>query len=121
MLGPGIYFATNYGATDFKRNQSTEGGAIFCAVLDMARVCEIYDKNDDHNYSKHFNSKYLRHGAGVEYDEFVVYSESQVLEYTIIVEQRAIDSFRARNRREYCNCIWKRNLFFIFYQNSIEI
>lgn len=105
MLGPGIYFATNYAATDFKRNQSTEGGAIFCAVIDMARVCEIYEKSDDQNYSQHFNSKYLRHGAGDLYDEFVVYSESQIVEYTIIVEQKAIDSYRERNKRECCNCI----------------
>lgn len=106
MLGPGIYFATNYSATDFKRNQSTEGGAIFCAVLDMGRVCEIYEnKQDAHDYSKKYNSKYLRHGAGDAYDEFVVYSESQVVEYTIVVERRAIESFRARHKRDVC-CQW---------------
>jgi predicted outer membrane repeat protein len=101
MLGPGIYFATNYDATEFKRNQSTEGGAIFCAVLDMGRVREVVDKNDSLNYSKTYNSKYLRHGAGDAYDEFVVYSESQVVEYTIIVEQAAIDSYRAKNQRTF--------------------
>lgn len=105
MLGPGIYFANNYDATDHKRNQSTEGGAIFCAVLDLGRVLEIQDKTYSGNYSKYFNSKYLHHGGGEVYDEFVVYRESQVIEYTIIVEQEAINSYRERHTKRFCNCI----------------
>jgi hypothetical protein len=45
------------------------------------------------------------HGGGDKYDEFVIYDESQIIEYTIVVEQEAIDNFRKTNKKPYCNCI----------------
>jgi hypothetical protein len=105
MLGPGIYFANNYEITDHKRNQSTEGGAIFCAKIDLGRVHEMYNKNDTLDYSRYFNSKYLHHGGGDLYDEFVIYNDNQIIEYTIVVEMDAINSYRDQNRKPFCNCI----------------
>lgn len=105
MIGPGIYFANNYDITEHKRNQSTEGGAIFCAKIDMGKVCVIDNKIDDTDLSKKFNSKYLAHGGGEKYDEFVIYNENQIIEYTIVVEQEAIDNFRKNVNKPYCNCI----------------
>ena len=105
MLGPGIYFANNYDITDHKRNQSTEGGAIFCAKIDMGKICLIENKSDNLDRRKQYNSKYLVHGGGDKYDEFVIYDESQIIEYTIVVEQEAIDNFRKTNKKPYCNCI----------------
>jgi hypothetical protein len=106
MIGPGIYFANNYDITDHKRNQNTEGGAIFCAMIDMGKVLEIHSKytsNDD--VSKYFNSKYLHHQSGDKLDEFVIYNEKQIIEYTIIVEKKAIENFRRNIKKPYCNCI----------------
>lgn len=106
MIGPGIYFANNYDITDHKRNQSTEGGAIFCAKIDMGKVLEIHDKyNSNDDVSKYFDSKYLHHGAGDKLDEFVIYNEKQIIEYTIIVENKAIENFRKNTDKPYCNCI----------------
>lgn len=105
MLGPGIYFANNYDITDHKRNQSTEGGAIFCCKIDMGKVFEFENKNNDIDMRKQYNSKYLVHGAGELYDEFVIYNENQIINYTIVVEQRAIDNFRLNAQKPYCNCI----------------
>lgn len=106
MLGPGIYFANNYEVTERKRNQSTEGGAIFVAKIDMGKVCVVNSKDDNaHDVSKYYNSKYLVHGAGDTYDEYVIYNENQIIEYTIVVEQEAIDNFRKNSNKPYCNCI----------------
>lgn len=105
MLGPGIYFANNYDVTEHKRNQSTEGGAIFCAKIDMGKVYEMNDKNNEINYGRYFNSKYLHHAGGVVYDEFVVYNDSQILEYTLIVEMNAINNYRLQHKKPFCNCI----------------
>ena len=107
MIGPGIYFANNYDITEHKRNQSTEGGAIFCARIDMGRVCEIHDKNDNRaDMSAKYDSKYLHHTGGDKYDEFVVYDPSQILEYTIVVESDAIENYRRASRRTCCcGCI----------------
>ncbi|RNA22703.1 hypothetical protein BpHYR1_036831 [Brachionus plicatilis] len=90
MLGPGIYFANNYDITEHKRNQSTEGGAIFCAKIDMGKVLEIRDKMDNRDVHKLYNS-------GEKFDEYVIYSNDQIIEYTIIVENLAIENFRKRD------------------------
>lgn len=105
MLGPGIYFANNYDVTEHKRNQSTEGGAIFCAKIDLGRVLEIRDKMDNRDVHKLYNSKYLHHQGGEKFDEYVVYSADQIIEYTIIVEMLAIKNFRKRFKKPVCNCI----------------
>ena len=105
MIGKGIYFANNYDITEHKRNQSTEGGAIFCAKVDLGKVFEMSDKTDNRDLSKYFNSKYLHHAGGAQYDEFVIYSEEQITDYVIIVESKAIDSYRRRSEKNYCNCI----------------
>lgn len=105
MLGPGIYFANNYDITEHKRNQSTEGGAIFCAKIDMGKVLEIRDKMDDRDVHKQYNSKYLHHQGGEKFDEYVVYSPDQIIEYTIIVEMLAIKNFRKNLKKPVCNCL----------------
>ena len=105
MIGKGIYFANNYDITEHKRNQSTEGGAIFCARVDLGKVFEMSDKTDNRDLSKYFNSKYLHHAGGAQYDEFVVYSDEQIVDYVIIVESKAIDSYRRRSQKNYCDCI----------------
>ena len=105
MIGPGIYFANNYDITEHKRNQSTEGGAIFCARIDLGKVYEISSKDDQRNLSKSYNSKYLHHIGGEKYDEFVVYSHEQILDYVIIVENEAIQNYRKTVTKPYCNCI----------------
>jgi len=105
MLGPGIYFANNYDITDHKARQGNNGGAIFCAKIDMGKVCMIENKNDNVDQRKQYNSKYLVHGGGDKFDEFVVYDENQIIEYTIVVEQEAIGNFRKNATKPYCNCI----------------
>ncbi|CAF1111896.1 unnamed protein product, partial [Brachionus calyciflorus] len=104
MLGPGIYFANNYDITENKRNQSTEGGAIFCAKIDLGKVLEISDKLDSRDVHKSYNTKYLHHQGGEKFDEYVIYSADQIIEYTIIVEMQAIKNFRKRTKKRYCNC-----------------
>ena len=105
MIGPGIYFANNYDITEHKRNQSTEGGAIFCARIDMGKVYEIVSKDDQRDLSKFYNTKYLHHMGGEKFDEFVVYSHEQILDYVIIVENKAIENYRKTVQKPYCNCI----------------
>ncbi len=105
MIGPGIYFANNYDITEHKRNQSTEGGAIFCARIDMGKIYEIVSKDDQRDLSKSFNCKYLHHMGGEKFDEFVVYSHEQILDYVIVVENKAIENYRNTVQKPYCNCI----------------
>ncbi len=105
MIGPGIYFANNYDITEHKRNQGTEGGAIFCARIDLGKVFEITSKDEARDLSRFYNSKYLHHLGGEKFDEFVVYSHEQILDYVIIVENEAINNYRRSVTKPYCNCI----------------
>lgn len=105
MIGPGIYFANNYDITDHKKRGCGEGGAIFCAKIDMGRVFEIVSKDDQRDLSKSYNSKYLHHMGGEKFDEFVVYSHEQIIDYVIIVENMAIENYRKTIQKPYCNCI----------------
>ena len=71
----------------------------------MGKVYEIASKDDVRELSRFYNSKYLHHMGGEKFDEFVVYSHEQILDYVIVVENKAIENYRNTVQKPYCNCI----------------
>lgn len=71
----------------------------------MGRVFEIDSKYDESDVSEFYDSKYLHHQGGKQHDEYVIYDEDRIIEYTIIVEQEAIEDYRYDVEKPYCNAI----------------
>lgn len=87
MLGPGIYFAINYNATEGKAKNK---GACFVALINLGRVEEISVRPIERNppIQDGYDSKYYHHENGPENDEFVIRNAYQILRYVVVVDKQ---------------------------------
>ena len=95
MLGQGIYFANNYGATEGKANNF---GATICAKIDLQRM-KMTERTDNKINAQDllkqkFNSLYFIHPAETpRLDEFTIPDSSQILEYTVLVKDGPLKEY----------------------------
>lgn len=90
MLGPGIYFATNFDATDNKANNF---GAIFVAQINLGRVEELDKQSRSGPIKAGYQSKYYHHRDGPEKDEFIVRDSSQIIKYVMVADKNKINEY----------------------------
>ena len=95
-IGSGIYFATNFAATENKANNK---GATLVARIHLGKVEELEVKPSRRSaigISDGYNSRYLHHDNGPKSDEFIIRDASQIEEYVVVVSKSAVKEYRER-------------------------
>ena len=94
-IGSGIYFATNFAATENKANNK---GATLVAKIQLGKVEELRRKPTSRSANKiaeGCNSRYLHHDSP-KYDEFIIRDATQIKEYVVVVTKNAVKEYRDR-------------------------
>lgn len=91
MLGPGIYFAINKDATEFKSLH--KGGAYFCASISLGKVQITKDLT---TIQPEYNSLYLNHRDGHKKDEFIITNAKQIREYVIVISKEKLEDYKKK-------------------------
>ena len=95
-IGSGIYFATNFAATDKKANKK---GATLVAKIDLGKVDELYarpSRSSANQISYECETRYWHHDNGPKYDQFIIRNSTQIKEYVVVVSKSAAKLFRNR-------------------------
>lgn len=95
-IGSGIYFATNFAATENKANNK---GATLVAKIHLGKVEELQDRPATRSaigIANGYNSRYLHHDKGPKFDEFIIRDASQIEEYVVVVSKSAVKEYRER-------------------------
>ena len=86
----GIYFATNFEATENKANNK---GATFVAKINLGKVEELNVRPSTRSANQiayGYETRYFHHDNGPKYDEFIIRNSTQILEYVIVVSKSEV-------------------------------
>jgi hypothetical protein len=98
-IGAGIYFATNFAATEKKANNK---GATLVARISLGKVEELRvrpAKRSAIGISDGYDSRYLHHDNGPKSDEFIIRDANQIKEYVVVVSKSSVKEYRDRFTR----------------------
>ena len=93
-IGSGIYFATNFAATETKANHK---GATLVAKIQLGRVEELRVTpftRSSIQIADGYNSRYLHHTNGPKFDEFIIRDASQIKEYVVVMSKKEVKKYR---------------------------